>query len=98
MISATAAIAAEPSSRQEQATVAFKELDKEKCPPRFKLADHEFDYDLQWQGGGTKRYELANLTFPSPVKTPSELNNTVHCEYYRAKQDGKRPAKGPQSS
>jgi hypothetical protein len=23
------------------------------------------------------------VTFPSPVKTASEINNTIHCEYYR---------------
>ena len=32
------------------------------------------------------------VTFPSPVKTPHENNNTVHCEYFRPVGAGKRPA------
>ena len=33
-----------------------------------------------------------NVTFPSPVVTPFEANNTVHCEYFQPKRAGKHPA------
>jgi dienelactone hydrolase len=70
----------------------FVAVDKEKCPVRFRLDDHEFDYQLQWKDVDSPLYQYGELTFPSPVKTESEQNNTVHCEYYRPKRDGKRPA------
>ena len=35
---------------------------------------------------------VAWLTFPSPVHTPCEANNTVHCEYYCPTSPGKHPA------
>lgn len=92
MFSSAAALAAEPSPRQEKGTASFTALNKEKCPERFRLDDHDFVYQLQWDEIESPRCELANVTFPSPVTTPLEVNNTVHCEYYRAKQEGKRPA------
>ena len=36
--------------------------------------------------------EIFDVTFPSPVVTPHEANNTVHCEYFSRRSDGKRPA------
>lgn len=82
--------AAEPKS--ERGTAEFVALDREKCPVPFRLDDHEFDYHIQWREVDSPRFQLADVTFPSPVKTPHERNNTVHCELYRAKQAGKRPA------
>jgi len=78
--------------RVERGTAKFTAVDKEKCPSPFRLDDHEFDYQIQWRDVDSPRFELAEVTFPSPVKTPHERNNTVHCELYRAKQAGKRPA------
>jgi dienelactone hydrolase len=59
---------------------------------RFRLAAHEFAYQQQVIDRDSPKFELSLLTFPSPVETPVELNNTVHCEYFRAKAEGKRPA------
>jgi dienelactone hydrolase len=39
----------------------------------------------------TQTLEVWNVTFPSPVKTPEDANNTVHCEYYRSSASGQRP-------
>jgi cephalosporin-C deacetylase-like acetyl esterase len=83
-------LAVEP--KVERGTAKFVALDKEKCPAPFRLDDHEFDYQVQWRDVASERFELADVTFPSPVKTPHEQNNTVHCELYRARQVGKRPA------
>jgi len=76
----------------DRGTARFVALEKEKCPAPFRLDDHEFDYQVQWRELESPRYEMADVTFPSPVKTPHERNNTVHCELYRPKQAGKRPA------
>jgi dienelactone hydrolase len=78
--------------RMDRGTAKFTAIDSDKCPVPFRLEDHEFDYQVQWRDVDSPRFELANVTFPSPVKTPHERNNTVHCELYRPKQAGKRPA------
>lgn len=35
---------------------------------------------------------ISALTFPSPVHTSAQQNNTVYCEYYRPTSPGKHPA------
>jgi dienelactone hydrolase len=62
------------------------------CPERFRLAAHEFAYEMRPREVDSARFEVADVTFPSPVETPYELNNTVHAEYYQPRQPGKRPA------
>ncbi len=63
---------------------------------RFQLAAHSFDYELRPLAVPTQNFQIAELTFPSPVKTPHEKNNTVHCEYFRpnraAGEQGQIPA------
>jgi dienelactone hydrolase len=54
-------------------------------PDRFKLAAHSFAYEGTRFPLESKTLEIWEVTFPSPVKTASEINNTVHCEYYRPK-------------
>jgi len=54
-------------------------------PDRFKLAAHSFSYKGTRFPLESKTLEIWEVTFPSPVKTASEINNTVHCEYYRPK-------------
>jgi cephalosporin-C deacetylase-like acetyl esterase len=88
--------AEEPQVEKNAAAVRgaakFVAGDKEKTPARFWLDDHEFEYEMRPQNVDSQRFEVDDVTFPSPVKTKSEANNTVHCEYYRPKVDGKRPA------
>jgi dienelactone hydrolase len=84
------ASASEP--RVDRGKAQFTAINDDKCPARFRLQDHEFDYELQWREVDSDHFELADVTFPSPVKTPHERNNTVHCELYRPKVEGKRPA------
>jgi dienelactone hydrolase len=54
-------------------------------PDCFKLAAHSFAYEGIRFPLESKTIEIWEVTFPSPVKTSSAINNTVHCEYYRPK-------------
>ena len=77
----------------EAGTARFESVaDETKTPPRFRLESHEFPFQLRWREVESSRFQVADVTFPSPVKTPHERNNTVHAEYYQARGEGKRPA------
>lgn len=92
----------EPSTNQSSAnkrgridigTAAFTPTEKEKSlAERFQLQTHEFEYKMRWLPVDSPRFDLAEVTFPSPVATPFPQNNTVHGEFYRPKREGKRPA------
>ena len=78
----------------EKGKVTFKPIDDQAAiPERYRLQEYAFDYTL------TPKRELpvsgitiSDLTFPSPVTTKHESNNTVHGEYYRP--GGKGPFPG----
>jgi dienelactone hydrolase len=81
--------------RQQGPTISFEPTATEsELPERFQLTSHVFPFQtlerpkktLEW---GPK-YEV---TFPSPVTTAHECNNTVHCEYFPplGQATGKRP-------
>src|SRR5690242_8642560 len=55
---------------------------EEGIPDRFKLAAHSFTFEGVQLPLDSKTIEIWDVTFPSPVKTTSELNNTVYCEYF----------------
>jgi dienelactone hydrolase len=59
----------------------------DKIDARFRLEKHEFDFEQKPIGSATEQLSLWTVTFPSPVKTPHENNNTVHCEYFLPKSD-----------
>jgi dienelactone hydrolase len=61
-------------------------------PQRFRLTEHTFPWQAKPLGADSDTVEVWDVTFPSPVVTPHENNNTVHAEYYRSKRPGKRPA------
>lgn len=66
-----------------------------KVAERFRLAEHAFDFEMKRLNVKLSNHEIWDVTFPSPVKTPHENNNTVHCEYYRPTglaANEKRPA------
>lgn len=67
-------------------------LGEERVLPRFRLAEHEFPYESNPLPEVSTRIGVSEVRFPSPVKTESELNNTVHCEFFYPKQPGKCPA------
>jgi len=59
---------------------------------RFRLSPASFDWQSEQISTISNNFEVWNVTFPSPVKTADEANNTVHCEYFRCRQSGQRPA------
>jgi dienelactone hydrolase len=66
-----------------------------KVAERFRLAEHSFDFEMKRLNVELSNHEIWDVTFPSPVKTPHEANNTVHCEYYKPTglaANTKRPA------
>jgi hypothetical protein len=71
----------EPSANDDQAV-----------PERFRLPAATFEFTETPQSGLKGDVKISVVTFPSPVKTPHEANNTVHCEYYRPAKPGKYPA------
>lgn len=87
----TLTAAAEPVASVE---VKFASDDaKAGVPEAFRLAPHTFTAQT------ARKYELPNsgvevlaVTFPSPVKSADEANNTVHAEYFRPTSAGKHPA------
>jgi len=66
--------------------------DEAKVPERFRLRAEDVPYRLRSIPGVSERYEVSTLTFPSPMKTVSAINNMVQCEYYSPRIAGKRPA------
>lgn len=83
--------AAEPAIRRGE--VRFEErADESGVPERFRLAAHTFTFDAELLEGGSSDVKMSLVTFPSPVKTAVEVNNTVHCEYYLPQRKEKVPA------
>lgn len=77
------AVADEPP-RTRQGTVDYTPADNEDIVPEaYRLEPHSFRYEQEVSAASTAKLELSRVTFPSPVETPVEINNTVHCEYQR---------------
>lgn len=88
---ATNAMAAVPEVRTGE--VRFEPATSEaSLPERFRLDAHTFDFQQTPQATAATQIEIFEVTFPSPVATPHENNNTVHCEYFRPIGKGKNPA------
>lgn len=66
---------------------------KANVPEVFRLAPHSFKAEVapKFELPHSK-IEVLTVTFPSPVKSPDEANNTVHAEYFRPTTPGKKPA------
>lgn len=60
-------------------------------PEQFRLESRKFSFELTPQPNVSDEVSVAWLTFPSPVHTPQEANNTVHCEYYCPTSPGRHP-------
>jgi dienelactone hydrolase len=59
---------------------------------RFDLVEPGFDWSLAPGRPSGWGFQVQHLTFPSPVVSPYESNNTVHGDYYRPSGPGQRPA------
>jgi len=77
----------------ETGKVAFKAIDDQSTvAERYRLDPLEFTYELKPKRElNVSGIEIYDLTFPSPVKTKYEENNTVHAEYYLPKGKGPFP-------
>jgi dienelactone hydrolase len=65
--------------------------DEASVPQRFRLAPDEFSFVQAPLKTYSKSFEIFEVKFPSPVVTPQLSNNTVHCEYFRPRGEGKHP-------
>ena len=76
----------------EQSSIEFTPAENEKSvPPQFRLTSHRFDADAELlRESGAMRVHV--VTFPSPVETAIEENNTVHAEYFQPAGKGPFPA------
>jgi dienelactone hydrolase len=77
----------------EKGSFRFTPLEEQKnVPSRYRLTDRSFDFELEQKTTlpaiGVSIYRLR---FPSPVKTATPENNTVHAEYYRPAGEGPFP-------
>src|SRR5262245_62969243 len=85
------ALAADPVAKTREGVVHFLPAASEAVvAERFRLDEHRFTWQSRLQAA-TDNFEIWEVTFPSPVTTPHELNNTVCCEYFRCRAGGRRP-------
>jgi dienelactone hydrolase len=77
----------------EKGAVRFVPLgDQQEVPERYRLAAHEFPYELKrMRTLPASGLDVYHLTFPSPVTSPCPQNNTVHADYYRPHGRGPFP-------
>ena len=61
-------------------------------PEPFRLPMRTFQFEQKPQASASDDVSLSLVTFPSPVTTKYDCNNTVHCEYYCPTSPGKHPA------
>ncbi|MCH8921528.1 MAG: alpha/beta hydrolase [Planctomycetes bacterium] len=84
LLLATTGRASVAQEAAHKGTVKFQPTAGEQAlPEHFQLKPHTFTYEFTPGRVLLGRIATSTLTFPSPVKTPHENNNTVHCEYYR---------------
>src|SRR5437588_433173 len=78
----------------ETGTAHFKPVDDQSAvPERYRLSERSFDYTIKpLRDLPVSGVEIYQVTFPSPVTTPTPENNTVYAEYYRPKGTGPFPA------
>jgi dienelactone hydrolase len=64
---------------------------EQELPELFRLEARRFEFEQTPVRTISKKIAIYDVTFPSPVETPHENNNTVHCEYFRPAAPGKYP-------
>lgn len=82
-VGAFPATAAEPA-RQRTGEVRYQPpMSEDGVPAQFRLPAHVFRFAEEVRSLPRDKVYTSRITFPSPVVTEHENNNTVHCEYYR---------------
>jgi cephalosporin-C deacetylase-like acetyl esterase len=78
---------------EQQGEVRFEPTpDEAKVPEMFRMQAATFGFRQQPVETTATSYDISEVTFPSPVETAFEANNTVHCEYFRPLSPGKHRA------
>jgi dienelactone hydrolase len=80
---ATISDAAETAGRRSGEVQYEPPKSEDGVPESFRLKSHKFRFDEDIRSLPRDKIYTSKVTFPSPVKTDHEANNTVHCEYYR---------------
>jgi dienelactone hydrolase len=57
-------------------------------PQPFRLAPATFAFQMRSLPTVSPHLTISTVSFPSPLVTPHENNNTVHCEYFSPKTEG----------
>src|SRR5262245_26356923 len=91
LLAVTGATAQEPRPTDRGEVHYVPTKDESSIPERFRLADHSFTWEATRLQTVTESLEVWDVSFPSPVKSPHENNNTVWCEYYKSRVAGKKP-------
>jgi dienelactone hydrolase len=86
-------IAAWGDATERRGEIHFEpRADESELPEMYRLQAATFDFCQQPVKSTGTGYDVWQITFPSPVETAFEVNNTVHCEYFRPLADGKHAA------
>lgn len=73
-------------------TVSFEPTDEEPLvPERFRMKSQTFSFQQKITGNFLGGVVVSEVLFPSPVTTPHDANNTVHCEYFAPVGSGSHP-------
>lgn len=81
------------SASSTQGTVRFVPAgDEAALPEQFRLEPHSFRYEMTPLPATGNVMTVSKVTFPSPMVTDEENNNTVHCEYYCPTSGDAKPA------
>jgi dienelactone hydrolase len=85
-------IAESASQCVRRGTIEYRPSQSETAvPEQFHLPAESLEFQERPLDAVSKKSTVSLVTFPSPVVTVQEKNNTVHCEYYRPQAEGKRP-------
>ncbi len=87
---AVTVVAEEPARQAGRFT--FDLVDENRVPAPFRLeARPDVAFELKPLASAATAFAISEVTFPSPVVTPHQANNTVHCEYFCPAGEGRRP-------
>jgi dienelactone hydrolase len=94
MLNAFIALAACGLAANTTGTVHFQPIgDQANIPECYRLSERSFDYTMKpLRELPVSGVEVFQVTFPSPVTSPTPENNTVYAEYYRPTGPGPFPA------
>jgi len=85
-------LSAAPAERRGEIRFEPDANEQAAVPKSFQLEARTFEFQQKSQPSISDDVSLSLVTFPSPVKTKYESNNTVHCEYYCPTAPGKHSA------